>query len=125
MEGLAKSASQPVEVAPKEVVHSDPVSVNTEPSWSGVPMAVYRFFNVDFSKVDGKTVDQLKDIYQYASNESQDKSIGGILNLIRDLELKLGQPRLTETAYSKIWNYVTINKQIRSLEKEKEAYLRR
>jgi hypothetical protein len=120
-QGLAKSSETQVIEPP---VHKTPDAIHSQMAWEGVPVEVYRYFGVDVGKADGRDIDQLKYIYQLASKDS-DGDINKTLHQINQWEIKVGAPRITETVYSKIWNYVKIQDHINRLLKQQDIFTRR
>lgn len=120
--GLAKSA--PSEVAQEPIVsQSTAPAVQTQMIWEGVPVEVYRYFGVDVGRAEKRDIDQLKDIYEIAKDGSEG-DINRVLDKINGWERKVGAPRITETVYSKIWNYVKLQNHINRLLKQQEIITR-
>ena len=114
----------PEPITPKD--SSPPPATVTSPKdigWEGVPLEIYRFFNLPIPTADSKDIGQIKTIYKWASNETE--STGDAMLKIRELERKLGTPAIGETRFTKLWNWIAIDLHCKELEKRKEAYIGR
>lgn len=88
-----------------------------------VPFETYRFFGVNPGTADQKDLNQIKDVYDWASKDSN--GLGDSLYKLRQLEIKLGQPPLGETRYSKMWNYVRISKMVNNIETDRDTQIKK
>lgn len=119
MEGIAKTATQ---VKPTEpIVHTHTTEGVTTHTFDDIPIDIYRYFNQDLSGVEDRTKDKFKDIYDWAKTKVEELTIGNILQVISNLEMKLGQPGYSETRYDKIWNWVKISKNIDNLLQKRQT----
>jgi hypothetical protein len=116
MERIAKTPEsiQPVS-APQ---HKTTQGISTL-RYEDVPIDVYRFFERDIGTVDSKELDQLKAISSWAFRDVE--TLGDGLIKLRDLEIKLGVPSSGESRENKIYNWITLQKQIDDLRKRQEA----
>lgn len=94
--GVFKTESQaPAQPKP----HVEPKSIVGEIE-KPVSPELYKYFNLN----PVETNDHFKTVSRWATDSS--KTTGEALRLIRNLELKLGQPQIGETRLSKLYNYV-------------------
>lgn len=124
MPGLAKSA----EVATPSTVTQSPTNTAVQGAmmeWEGVPIDLYRQFNVELGTVPGKEIAKLKDIYEWAKTKCEEPTIGNILQRINSIENQLGSPALGDKRWDKIWNWVKISRQMDDLDKRREALRRK
>jgi hypothetical protein len=83
----------------------------------GVPVDIYRHFNIRMEEADSKTKDMLRDVSTWAF---EGESIGDGLQKIRNLERKLGMSGYRET-HSKVWNWIKLQKQVDELTKRQNS----
>lgn len=113
---IAKSAevSKPVIVQSSHVTSSIPTY-----DYDGIPIDILRFFNIDLGNIENKVKDQLVAVSKWAFNGVE--SLGDGMKKLRDLEIKLGSPRMDETRYGRLFNWVRFESQIQDLKKRQEA----
>ena len=120
---LAKSApTTTIERQTSPTIVSDPIHQGL--SLGGVPVDVYSYFNVPLANQSEREIGKLKDIVEWARNETGDGSIGDVLNKIRTLETHLGSPSGTDKRYDKLYNYCKMSLHIKELEKRRESLRR-
>lgn len=124
MQGLAKTSETPSKPAPNTPFKDAVTSMNDWGSYKELPLTFYRYFGVDFGKVDSKTHTELNDVYNYVKTQNKTKSMGEILNKVKRLEIKLGAPNVGQSRVSKVWNYVKMSQHINDLEAQREAFRR-
>jgi hypothetical protein len=122
--GLAKTAEQPKKETPQEPTPALSEAMGTI-EWAGVPVDLFRFFNVDLGTTPQDDIKELKDIYDWAKLKCDEPTIGNILQKISSLETQLGSPNLGEKRFSKMWVWVKMSKQIDDLDKRREALRKR
>ncbi len=107
---IAKSTDiQPTLTAP--VLPSAPIPSVSSFEWQGVPIDVFRTFNTEMSTVPAKDIQQLKDITDWAKSKvGNEGTIGDILSKISEIRQKVGQPIINGKSYSKVWEYVKLQK---------------
>lgn len=113
---LAKTA--PVET-PKQETKPTLDQPNISAGWEGVPLSLYDHFNVDIRFIDDKTIDEMREIYAWAKEGSED--FGDVLRNIGRLELKLGQPLVGDKMHTKLYNWIKIEKNMQSLKKQRQV----
>ena len=114
-EGLAKSAvsAQPT-AAP---IHTTPESIVMGTDVAGVPSGIFMFY--DKQPTDSEdTVKQLKTLYDFAKS-STNGSDGDVLMFLRDLDRRMGAPRIGESRMGKAYNYAKLTRQIENLHKQR------
>lgn len=87
--------------------------------YDGVPIDILRFFNIDLGNVENKVKDQLLEISKWAFDGSE--TLGDGMRKLKDLEIKLGSPRLDETRHGRLYNWVRFQRQIDDMRKRQEA----
>jgi len=87
---------------------------NMADTMEGVHLEVYRFFNIN--PIESGNIDQLKLVNNWATQNS--KGIADSVKKIRQLEMKLGAPKLGETRVSKLYNWLRLNDSVNSLQTE-------
>jgi hypothetical protein len=123
-EGMAKGAPAPANQEPV-VIESPEPGIGQSYHHMGVPVDFYRFFDVAMEKVDEDGVNKLKDIYEWAGNKVEEKTMGNIMDKIGEVSRKLGSPHIGERRYEKVWEWIKISKNIEDLEKRREAQERK
>jgi len=119
---LAKSAEpSPIPEVTQPVKSSTPQPGNLE--MGTVPFETYRFFGISPGNIPDKDLNQIKDVYDWAKQDSKD--LGESLYKIRQLEIKMGQPALGESRYSRMWNYVRMSKAFNTIKANREAEIKR
>ena len=115
MEGIAKSAPQPI-----NVVMTPTVSVSTEgisPPME-VPFDIMRFFRADFNTPQ-RELQKMKEIADWAYKDVE--TAGDGLMKLRDLEIKLGQPAGDDTRLNKLYRWIRLQETIDEMRKKQEA----
>lgn len=79
---------------------------------------------LDISNPTDDQREQLIKIGDYFRSQSKELSEIDLLNKVRQLEIRLGLPDIGETRLDRINRYVTIQRQLDGLEKERERLLR-
>lgn len=110
MSGIAKT----VEIQPSII----PSQANIEPpkgivgyEWQGVPIDVFRTFSTEMSTLPTKDIEKLRDITEWAKSKvGSEGSIGDVLQKISEVRQKLGSPALNDRSFSKVWEYVKLQK---------------
>lgn len=85
-----------------------------------ISLEVYRFFGVDPSTRSGDQ--HLAMINEWAQEGTT--SVGSALKKIKNLELKLGQPKLDETRTSRLYNWIRMSKSINQTSNSMKQELR-
>lgn len=83
----------------------------------GVPVDIFRHFNLPMEQSDAKQRDMLREISGWAF---EGESLGDGLQKIRNLERKLGMAGYRET-YSKVWQWIKLQKQVDELSKRQNS----
>ena len=92
-----------------------------------VPPQVVTHLGVDNSELDNfspEDLGKIKEIYEWAGEDLEDKSLGNLLMKLRDLDVKLGATPIGERRWKRIWNYVHLDKRVKDMEKQRNACLR-
>ncbi len=107
---LAKSTDiQPTLTAP--VLPAAEIKSIAGYEWQGVPIDVFRTFNAEMSTIPAKDIQQLKDITEWAKSKvGSDGTIGDMLGKISEIRSKVGAPIINGKSYSKVWEYVKLQK---------------
>ena len=87
--------------------------------YEGIPIDFYAFFDVPMDRATQKDKKELGDIYSWG--KENDKTLGDVMQHLRDLEMQLGQPKIGVKRHTKLWNYIKIQKNIEDLMKRKDA----
>lgn len=121
MQELAKTAEQVKSIMfPTQSSPSPQVSI---PSLDGVPLEMYRFFNLNPAENNRDNTKYLKEIYKWAGKDS-DNRVGDTFSKIRILENKLGVPRIGETRQTKMYNWIRVSNIINGLREERETQVK-
>lgn len=119
MSGLAKTAE---EVKPVEaVVHPETPklsSSNGEFNYMGVPVDMFRYFNVDLGKESQAKLEKIDFINGWLKEKSE--SIGDRLMELRRIENKLGMSG-TDSRVDKIYRYMRLSSNMQEMEKRMKA----
>lgn len=88
-----------------------------------IPMEVYAYFGIsDPSDVTNSEVKRkLNNILAFAYEKTKGE-LGDLLLEIRNIENSIGLPELSTSRYDRVFNYITIQRQINDLEKQKKAF---
>jgi hypothetical protein len=84
-----------------------------------VPIDVYGFFDIPPYSLEGKDLDTIKEISDWALGES--KSLGDAMVKLRSVESRIGHGRLSDNKMGKIYGYIKLDKQINDLIKRQGA----
>lgn len=114
---LARSIPQPVEVR----IPQEPIETTEVLASDGVPLDIGRYFEIDLFKMEEKEKNKLREIYKWAEDEVEEKTLGNILIKIRDLEAKMGMSRMGSERYNRLWNWVKMDKISKEIKKRQEA----
>ena len=117
VQGLAKTAESVVQ---EPVVHKDPASITMGMTHDGVPMGMFMFYDKPFGQVDSGVLEQLKTMYDF-SKANTNGSDGDVLMYLRDLDRRMGTPKIGESRLSRAYNYAKITNRINDLNKQREA----
>lgn len=78
------------------------------------------FFKVNPNELNKKTIEQLNEIYSYAKAQTGSDDEMGILQVVRNIRFRLGEPKgLSEIDH--IHNYIALKSQAKSLETKAQA----
>lgn len=106
---LAKTAEPQVSEQPPKTV-AQPSSLSSF-EWQGIPIDVLRTFNVDLGTIPTKDLQQIKDITEWAKSKvGVEGTIGDMLAKVSEVRQKLGSPAMNEKSYSKVWEYVKLQR---------------
>jgi len=88
-----------------------------------VPVFIYQQFGLDLAKTDPKTRTELRELYNWVSEEiPEDKRTpGNITSHIASLQRRFGQPNVFEPAYRKVHTYLALTRNIKDMQKRREA----
>lgn len=119
MSGLAKTAeaSKPVE----PVVHSDTPKLTSsegEFNYLGVPVDMFRYFNIDLGKASQSKIEKVDYINGWLKESNE--SVGDRLMELRKIENKLGMSGM-DSRIDKIWQYMRLSKNMKEMEKKMKA----
>lgn len=118
-QGLAKAAPSPTQEAIP--TQTGPIEqAFMEPLWAGVPMSVLRHFGLDL-KADESTLSQVREVYRMVDVE--DKTPGKVLQKLSDLEVQMGVPRIGETRYGRLYNYLRMGSAIKDMQRQQGALI--
>jgi len=122
---LARTAT-PITVAEPTKTEKEPRSIMGE---EGRPLSqrFYDYFNTDWETVefDDKSQRELNYIWNHALENVKEKNQSNIITYIDRLSRKLGSPRLDERRYTKLYNWLVVQNNIKSLKKEQSIYERK
>lgn len=116
MEGIAKSA---VTNVPRIEKSEHSLTGLSTYDYDGIPIDVLRFFNIDLGDIPRRDRDQMASISKWAFDGAE--TLGQGMKRLRDLEIKLGTPRLDETRAGRLYNWVKLQYQIDDLKQRQEA----
>lgn len=97
-------------VTPKTPESSGSVGVNNP-----VPVQLQSFFHI--SSPSPEEQDQLQMVWEFFDGKDEVEK----LYQVKQLENRLGQPNIGETRFSKVYEYIKLTKQIKDLEKLRDA----
>lgn len=118
---IAKSSS-PETLSPSVGIPEAPPTGLASYEWQGIPIDMFRHFGVELGTVPTKDIAQLKDIVEWAKSKNADEpSIGNVLQTIAKVQRELGTPALNEKAYSKVWQFVKLQKTIDDMTSRQNA----
>jgi hypothetical protein len=113
---IAKSSPSLTPESPSQASVISPLQGQTY-MHDGVPVDVFRHFNIPMEMADNKTKDMLREIAGWAF---EGESIGDGLQKLRNLERKLGMAGYRET-HSKVWNWIKLQRQVDELTKRQNS----
>lgn len=118
MDGIAKSAPQPVESqeAPRVNDTKEPLTM-----FSGIPLELARSLGEDLNSLEGKRLDKVKEVFSFFNEEGKD--FEEIMADIMQMQMKLGYPKGNETKLDKLWNWMTIRRKISNLNRQEEMMI--
>lgn len=123
--GLAKTAT----VSPVSVTVTPPANTATiasaENSFNGLPEQFLYHMGVDYKDLSERGTERLQEIYKWALDKSEEKTLGNALKTIKDLELEMGMPKLGDSMLNKIWRFVHISNQMKDLDLQRKQLGRR
>ena len=105
--GLAKSTPK-LEVAktPEPSTPATPTTGFSSFEYNNIPIDFYSFFNTPLERATEREIEELKDIYDWSKEGLDEATLGNVMTKVRDLELKLGVPRIDETRRSRLWSWM-------------------
>ena len=116
---LAKAAPVPQsETTPAE---PSPTPRYSSFEYDGIPIDVYQMFGMPMEKSTKQGREELKDIYNWASEGIEDKTLGNVMSRIDALELALGTPRAGETRRGRLWGWLKLKRQINDMTKRQRV----
>ena len=115
---LAKSST--IETPPVSQPTAQPQSIAGY-EWEGVPVDVFRAFNVEMGTIPTKDIEQLRDITAWAKSRVDEPTIGNVLTQISKLRRELGAPALNERGYQKVWQFVKMQNAIDEMTKRQNS----
>lgn len=116
---LAKSVIQETKPQPP----SNPIETTEVLAIDGIPLDIGNLFDVDLHKMNDKEKSKLKELYEWAVGEVEEKTLGNVMLKIRELERRMGQSRTGSESYNRLWNWVKMEKYSREIKKRQEALL--
>lgn len=118
MEGIAKSATP--QQAIQAPIHSTPDSF-MQNSIDGVPIGIYMYYDKSFGGETSVIQSQLKTIYEYAKSISPSPADGDVMMTLRDIDRRMGTPKIGESRLGRAFNYAKITGIINNLERQRQA----
>jgi len=115
---LAKSAV--VETPVVQVSQNPPDSISRL-DIGGVPIDLYRTFDLPLGTLPEKEVSKLKDIYEWSKIGLDEPTIGNSLLKLRNLDLRLGSALIGQSKINKLWNWIRMDLQTEELKKRQRA----
>lgn len=91
---------------------------------NSIPMEVYAYFNISdpLDITNSEVKRKLNNILAYAWEKTGGGELGDLLLTIREMEDSVSAPDINSQRYDKIYNLITIQRQINDLEKQKKAF---
>lgn len=83
---------------------------------------IQSYLGVDHPTGTDKT--QLDYVFNNLKGDSREVNLGEVLNQLRQIEHKLGVPRLGESRLGKVYNYLRSVENVKKAEQIRDAYLR-
>lgn len=101
---------------------ADPLPKVSNSGYS-IPMEVYAYFDLNNPKdlTSPELKRKLNNILAFAWEKTGGGELGDLLLAIREIENEVGAPDINAQRYDKIYNYITVQRQINDLEKQKRA----
>jgi hypothetical protein len=117
---LAKSSA--VETQSVQPQIAPPPSGIAGYEWEGVPVDIFRHFQVEMGTMPTKDIEQLRDITKWAKSRTVDEpSIGNVLREVSRVQRELGAPALNERNYSKVWRFIKAQMVIDEMTKRQQS----
>jgi hypothetical protein len=107
---IAKSST--IETPPPQAQHMPPPTGIAGYEWEGVPVDVFREFNVNMGSIPIKDIEQLREITAWAKSKVDEPTVGNVLQQISKLRRELGSPAYNERGYQRVWQFVKMQKAI-------------
>jgi hypothetical protein len=119
---MLKSTPVTVEQPKEEVKQEQPKQIASvvDSYMLGVPPDVYLHFGVGIENTDSKQRTRIKELYDWANNESVN-NFGDVMLKIRNLENSLGKPSIGESRVDRIWRWVSLQRRINDLHKQQDS----
>jgi hypothetical protein len=89
-----------------------------------IPMEIYAYFGInDPAEIsNSETKRKLNNILAYAWEKTGGGELGDLLLAIREVEDGMATPDINSQRYDKVFHYITIQRQINDLEKQRKAF---
>lgn len=88
----------------------------------GLPVDLINYFGVEMGTITQSTRKHLSEIYAICCTESP--RMGDILQKIRSLDNRMGEPSLGQTRTGRIWQYLKMHEKVVDMQKNRDAMLR-
>lgn len=86
-------------------------SIESSDKYNGVPIDLFRKFNIPIDSVSGREINQMRDIMDWGKSNNPSDPI----TVIDKLHRQLGSPGGNERSYDKLWRFIKLNKVINEL----------
>lgn len=119
MSGLAKTAEEVKPVEP--VVHAEGAKLTSsegEFNYLGVPVDMFRYFNLDLGKASSSKLEKVDYINGWLKESNE--SVGDRLMELRKIENKIGMSGM-DSRIDKVWQYMRLSKNMKEMEKKMKA----
>lgn len=116
---LLKSST--IETPPPQAQPLTPPTGIAGYEWEGVPVDVFREFQVEMSNVPAKDIEQLREITAWAKSKVDEPTVGNVLQQIARLRRELGTPAYNERGYQRVWQFVKMQKAIDEMTKRQNS----
>lgn len=123
MNQMAKSAPSMTSVAAEA---TSPLTETPKSQIVGIPEEVWEYFGVNnlSDRRDSKVNDRVKTIIGHILQENPNALPGDLIFEISRMDRKLGHPAIGQERYDNMYRYITIQREIKSLQKKASAYER-